>query len=118
MLLQSDINKWMLSQLIKRDKFYINSASTRLLQKSKHYLIEYKNQIFPNNSHIHLRACDSESSYHRPYPITGSNITKWEFILNFCSDCTIMNNPNLESSEQLYIFFLLPFIKLNSIHLK
>ena len=58
MLLQSDLNKWMLSQLVKLDKLYINSASTRLLQISKHYFVEYNNQIFPNNSHIHLRACD------------------------------------------------------------
>ena len=30
MFLQSDINKWRLSQLDKYDKLYINSASTRL----------------------------------------------------------------------------------------
>ena len=57
------------------DKLYINSASTRLSQISKNYFIEYNNQIFSNNSHIHLRACDDASSYHRPSPITGSNIT-------------------------------------------
>ena len=59
MLLQSDINKWRLSKLDKLDKLYIYSASTRLLQRSKHDFIEYKNGIFPNNSHINLRACDA-----------------------------------------------------------
>ena len=62
--------------LTKPDKLYINSTPTRLLQRSKHDLIEYKNKIFPNNPHIHLRACDAASSYHCPYPITVSNITK------------------------------------------
>ena len=43
----------------KLDKLYINSASIRILQRSKNYFIQYKNQIFPNNSHIFLRACDA-----------------------------------------------------------
>ena len=40
MLLQSDLNKWRLSQLVKLDKVYINYASTRPLQISKIDLIE------------------------------------------------------------------------------
>ena len=76
MLLQSNLNNWRLSQLAKLDKLYINSASSRLLQISKHYIIEYKNKIFPNNSHIHFRTCDAASSYNCPYPITGSKIRK------------------------------------------
>ena len=36
MLLQSDINKWRLSQSAKLDKLYINSAWTILPQGSKH----------------------------------------------------------------------------------
>ena len=71
MLLQSDLNKWRLSQLSKLDNLYIDSASTRLLQRSKIGLMEYKNQIFTNNSHIHLRACDAASSYHCTSPIIG-----------------------------------------------
>ena len=61
MLLQSDINEWRLSKWDKLDKLYNNSASTRLLQISKIDLIEHKNQIFPNNSHIHIRACGDAS---------------------------------------------------------
>ena len=91
MLLRSDLNKWRLSQFAKVDKLYINSALTRLLQRPKNDLIEYKNQIFPNNSHINLKACDAESSYHCPSPITGSNIPKWDCILNCCSGCPKIN---------------------------
>ena len=40
MLLQSYINKWRISQLDKYDKLYINSASTRLLKRSKNNSIE------------------------------------------------------------------------------
>ena len=105
MLLQSDLNKWRLSQLSKLDKLYINYESTRVLKISKIDLIEYKNKIFPNNSHIYLRDCDSTSSYHCPYPITGPNIPKWECILNFCFDFTRMNDPYLESPEQMDRFF-------------
>ena len=61
MLLQSDINKWRISQLAKLDKLYSNPASTRLLEISKNCFIEYNNQIFPNDSHIYLRACDDAS---------------------------------------------------------
>ena len=61
MLLQSDLNKWRLSQFAKLNKLYINSASTRLLQISKNDFIKYKNKRFRNNSHIHLRACDAAS---------------------------------------------------------
>ena len=71
MFIQSDLNKWRLSQLSKLDKLYISSASTRLKKNLKHDFIEYNNQIFPNNSHIYLRAYDPESSNHCPYPITG-----------------------------------------------
>ena len=39
MLLQSDINKYILSQLSKLDKLYINYASTRLLQRYKNDFI-------------------------------------------------------------------------------
>ena len=40
MLLQSDLNKWRLLQLAKLDELFINSASTRFLQISKHDFIE------------------------------------------------------------------------------
>ena len=76
MLLQLDLNKCRLSKLAKLDRLYNNSASTRLLQISKHDSIEYNNEIFPNNSHIHFRACDAASSCHFPSPINGSNIPK------------------------------------------
>ena len=49
MLLQSDINKWIISQLTKLDKLYNNYASTRILERSNYYFIEYKKQIFPND---------------------------------------------------------------------
>ena len=91
MLLQSDLNKWRISQVDKLDKFYMNSASTIILKRPKNYFISYKNKIFPNNSHIHLRACDAVSSYHCPYPITVSDIAIWECILNCCSDCPMAN---------------------------
>ena len=76
MLLQSELNKWRLSKSSKLDKLYINSASTTLLQRSKIDFIEYKNHIFPNKSHIHLRACDAASLYNCPSPTTVSNIPK------------------------------------------
>ena len=81
--------------MTKLDKLYVDYASTRLLQISKHSFIEYKNQTFPNNSHIHLRACDSASLYHFPYLITGSNIPKWGCILNCCYDFPRVNVPYL-----------------------
>ena len=65
-LLQSDNNKWRISQLAKLDKLHINSASTITLEIPKNGCIEFNKQIFPNDSHIHLRACDSASSYHCP----------------------------------------------------
>ena len=95
----------MISQLYKLDKLYNNSASSRLLQRSKNNFIQYKSDIFPDNSLINWWECNSASSYHFPYPITGTNISKWDFILNCCSDCPRMNAPHLESSEQLDIFF-------------
>ena len=82
----------------KLDKLYINYASTRLLQRSKIDFIEYNNQIFPNNSHIHLRVCDDASSYLCPSPNSVSDIQKWVCILNCFSDCNGINNPYLESS--------------------
>ena len=97
-LLQSDLNKQRLLKLAKLDTSYINSESTRLLKRSNIDLIDYKNQIFTNNSHIHLRACDAASSYNFPYPFMGPNITKWDCILNFCSDFPGMNATYLESS--------------------
>ena len=96
LFLQSDLNKWRISQLSKLDQLYINSGSNRLLEISKNDFIEYKKQIFPNNSRIHLRSCDASSSYHCYSPITGSKIPKWECILNYCSDCQMMNAPFLE----------------------
>ena len=104
MLLQSDINKLRLSQLSKLDKVYLKSASIILLQGPKNDFIEYKNEIFPNDSHIHLRACYS-SSFIFPSPINVSKIPKRNFILNCCSDCSRMNAPYLEWSEKLDCFF-------------
>ena len=83
MLLQSDLNKWRMSQLDKLDKLYINSASTRLLEIPKSDFIEYKKQIFPKDLHIHLRSCDTASSYHWSSRITGSKIPNWDCILNY-----------------------------------
>ena len=39
MLLQSDLNKWIISQLFKLDQLYINSASTGILQGYKNDFI-------------------------------------------------------------------------------
>ena len=61
MLLKSHLNIWRLSKLAKLDSFYINSTSTTILHIYKHDFIEYNDQIFPNNSHINLRACDYAS---------------------------------------------------------
>ena len=86
MLIQLDINKCSLSQLTKLYKLYINSVSTKILRISKIDFVKYKNQIFPNNSHVYLRACDDASSYYCPFPLTVSKIPKWGCILNCCSD--------------------------------
>ena len=91
MLLQSYINKWKILELSKLDKLYINTASTRLLEISKNDFIEYKKKN-PNYSHIHLRACDDASSYHCSSPTTVSKIPKWDWTLNGCSDCPMMND--------------------------
>ena len=80
----------------KIDKLYINSASTRILQRYKNDFIQYKDQIFPNNSHVHLRDCDATSSYNLPSKITGSKIPEWECILNCCYDFPRMNATYLE----------------------
>ena len=80
MLLQSYLNKWRLSQLLKLDKLYINIESARILQRPKNDFTKYKNQMFSNNSLIHLRACDDASSYHCTPKIIGSNIPKWDCI--------------------------------------
>ena len=106
MLLQSYLNKWWLMQLDKLYKLYINAKSTRILQISHKDYIEYRNQIFRNNSHIHLISCDAVSSYHFPSPISGSKFLKWDCILNCCAYCPGMNAPYLESSKQLYCLFL------------
>ena len=74
MLLQSGLNIWRLSHFFKLDKYYTNSVSTKLLQRSKINFKEYINQIFPKNYHIHLRNCDAASSYHCPSPTTGYKI--------------------------------------------
>ena len=50
---------------------------------------------------MHIKACDAASPYHCPFTVTGSNIPKWDLILNCCSGCPRMNAPYLESSEQL-----------------
>ena len=63
MLIQLYLNIWRLSQLAQLYKLYINSASTKILQRSMIDFIEYNNQIFPKNPHIHLRDCDALSSY-------------------------------------------------------
>ena len=94
-LLQSDLNKLRLSQFAKIDELYINSASTRNLEIPKNYFIEFKKQIFPNDSHIHLRSCDAVSSYHFSSPSVGLKIPKWECIFNCCSDCPRTNYPYL-----------------------
>ena len=91
--------------MLKLDKLYINSASTIILQIYNMDFIEYKNQIFPNNTHIHLKSCDAVSSYHFTSPITGSNIPKQYCILNCCYDCPSMNSPYIESPEKLDCFF-------------
>ena len=83
MSLQSDLSKWRISKLAKIDKLYIDYVSTRLLQRPNNDFIQYKNKIFPYNSHINLRSCDAASSYHCYLPITGWNITKWDCIFNF-----------------------------------
>ena len=74
--------------------------------------IEYNNQIFPNNSHIRLQDCDAASAYYCPSTIMGSNIPKWDCILNCCSDFSSMNALYLESSEQLCRFFPASFQKI------
>ena len=105
MLLQSDINKWRISQLAILDKLYINSTSTRLLQRPNNGFIQYKNQKIPNNSHINLRACDAASSYNFPSLITRSNIPKmgmyFELFFWFSKDEWSI----LESSEELHRLF-------------
>ena len=90
---------------IKLEKLYMNSASTQLLLRYKNYFIQYKNKIFPNTLHIHLRACDAESSYNFTSPIYGSNIPKCDCILNCCSDFSRLNVLYLESSKQLDCLF-------------
>ena len=118
MLLQSYLNKWRISKVDKLENLYMNYASNRFLQRFKNDFIQYKNDIFTNNLHIYLRACDAASSYHCPYSITGSNISKWDCIFNCCSGYPRINAQYLESSEQLDSFSLIPFIYLNSIYIR
>ena len=96
-LLQSDLNKWRISQLDQLEKLYIIFVSTRLLKIPNNYFIEYKNQTLPNNSHINLMACNAASSYHCTSTIKGLNIPKQDCILNCCSYFPRMNAPYLES---------------------
>ena len=91
--------------MAKIDKLYINFAPNTILHRYNTNFIEYNNQIFSNNSHIHLRACDTSTSYNFLYPIVGLNIPKWDCILNCCSDFPGMNAPYLESSEQIDCVF-------------
>ena len=72
---------------------------------SKSDFIEYKNKVFSNNSHIHLRECNAAPSYNCTSSINVSNIQKEDCILNYCSDFPRMNAPYLESSEQLDCLF-------------
>ena len=58
----------------KLGKLYVNSASTKILQRSKIDFIENNNQMFPNNPHIHLLTNDAESTYYCPLLIIVSNI--------------------------------------------
>ena len=95
MLRQFHLNKCSLTQLEKPDKLYTNAVSTRLLKGSNKYYIEYQNKSFPNNPHIHIRACDYVLSYHCSYPISGSKIPKWDYILNCCDGCISTNAPGL-----------------------
>ena len=82
-------------------KLYLNVASTRILQISKKDYDKLKNQVFPNNFHIHIRYCDYASSYHFFYPMTGSKIPKWDCILNCCFECPGVKAPYLESSKNI-----------------
>ena len=80
--------------MAKLEKLYINGASTRILQRTKIDDMEYKNQTFPNNLHIHIRACDAISSYHCPNSNSGSKTPKWDCILNCCADFPGKNAPD------------------------
>ena len=94
MLFQSDLNKCRILKLAKLDNLIINSASNKLLQGSKKYFIEYINQIFPNNSHINLRACDASSPYYCPLQLLDQTFQKWdysEFLFRFSNgECYII----------------------------
>ena len=81
--------------MVKLYKLYINDVSARILQTSQKYYTEYNNQIFPNNSNINIIAFDAVSSYHFPYPITGSKIREWDCILNCCDDFYGIDAPDL-----------------------
>ena len=63
MLLQSDINKERLPQLAKLDKLYIDSESTELLQRSKIYFIECKNQQSQNYRLPNFPSIQSPTTY-------------------------------------------------------
>ena len=95
MLLESDLNKWWLIQLEKLDNLYINLALTGILKISNKHYIEYKNQIFSNNSHINIIFYNDASLYHCYSPIAGSKIPKWDCVLNFCAECPGMKAPYL-----------------------
>ena len=79
----------------KMKGFYINAASTRLLQISKKDKYEYNNQIFPNNSRIHIRARDYASLHRCLSPMMGSKLLKWDCIFNCCYEYPVMKEPDL-----------------------
>ena len=98
-LLQSCINKWRISQLDKLGDLYLYRLD--FYKYPRIVLLNTRIKYFQNNSHINLRACGAESSYHCTSPNNGSTIPKWGFVLNCCYDCTKMNALYLELSEQL-----------------
>ena len=95
MSLKSNLNKWRSTQLAQLDKLYINASLTKVLQICKKYYIKLKNNIFPNNSQIRIRACDDASSHHYPFPILGLKIPKWDWRLSCCVECHGMKAPIL-----------------------
>ena len=118
MLLETYLNKWKIPQVYKLYKLYINYVSTLILQISKNDFIENKNKIFPNNLHIHLRACDAASSYNCPSPIIVSNSNKWNCILSVVIILQGLMLHIYNHQNNLIISFMLPFIELNSIYFK
>ena len=77
MLIQSDLNQFQLREMETFERFYLNALPIRPLKRPNKYYNKYKNQFFPNNSHIHIRVSDSVSSYHFPFPVIGSKFQNW-----------------------------------------